>query len=236
MQNPLPIEDDLGLVEVLHALGIRFLQLTYNNQSLLGSGWQEPHDGGLTRMGRAVVGEMNRVGMAIDLSHAGERTVLDAIAASTRPVTISHANPDWWKPTGRNVSRKVVAALAESGGMLGLSLYPHHLKDGSETTLDSFCAMAAEVAGLIGVERLGIGSDLCQDQPDSVVRWMREGRWMRPDPAPVVFPAQPSWFRDSRDFPNLATGLVRAGFSEVEAGAILGENWYRFMEMAFRPL
>ena len=236
LQNPLPIEDDLGLVEVLHALGIRFLQLTYNNQSLLGSGWQEPHDGGLTRMGRAVVGEMNRVGMAIDLSHAGERTVLDAIAASTRPVTISHANPDWWKPTGRNVSRKVVAALAESGGMLGLSLYPHHLKDGSETTLDSFCAMAAEVAGLIGVERLGIGSDLCQDQPDSVVRWMREGRWMRPDPAPVVFPAQPSWFRDSRDFPNLATGLVRAGFSEVEAGAILGGNWYRFMETAFRPL
>jgi membrane dipeptidase len=88
----------------------------------------------------------------------------------------------------------VIAALAESRGMLGLSLYPHHLPDGSDTTLESFCMMAAEVAGLIGVDYLGIGSDLCQDQPDGVVRWMREGRWMRPDPGPVSFPAQPAWF------------------------------------------
>ena len=187
-------------------------------------------------MGRAVVAEMNRLGMAIDLSHAGERTALDAIAASARPVTISHANPAWWRATGRNLSRTVVEALAASGGMLGLSLYPHHLKDGSDTTLDSFCAMAAEVAGLIGADKLGIGSDLCQDQPDSVVRWMREGRWTRPDPASVVFPAQPAWFRDNRDFPQLATGLRRAGFSDGEAAAVLGGNWYRFMHQTFQPL
>lgn len=162
LQNPLPIEDDLGLVEVLHTLGLRFMQLTYNNQSLLGSGWQEPHDGGLTRMGRAVIREMNRLGFAIDMSHGGERTTLDAIAASARPIAITHANPAWWRPTGRNVSRAVIEALAQSGGMLGLSLYPHHLKDGSDTTLEAFCAMAAEVAGLVGVRNLGIGSDLCQ--------------------------------------------------------------------------
>ena len=235
LQNPLPLEDDLGLVEVLHSLGIRFMQLTYNNQSLLGAGWQEPRDGGLTRMGRAVVGEMNRLGMAVDLSHAGERTALDAIAASERPVTISHANPAAWRATGRNLSRAVLDALARTGGLLGLSLYPHHLKDGSDTTLDGFCAMAAEVAGLIGIRHLGIGSDLCQDQPDDVVRWMREGRWMRPDPAPVVFPAQPAWFRDNRDFPKLAEGLRRAGFSDADAAAVLGGNWYRFMDHAFRP-
>ncbi len=235
LQNPMPIEDDLGLVEVLHTLGLRFMQLTYNNQSLLGAGWQEPVDGGLTRMGRAVVAEMNRLGIVIDMSHGGERTTLDAIAASDRPIAITHANPDWFRATRRNVSRAVIDALAGSGGMLGLSLYPHHLPQGSETTLEAFCAMAAEAAGLIGVDNLGIGSDLCQDQPDSVVRWMREGRWMRPDPNPVTFPAQPVWFRDNSDFPGLGDGLRAAGFSADEAGKVLGGNWYRFMNDAFRP-
>ncbi len=235
LQNPLPVEDDLGLVEVLHMLGLRVMQLTYNNQSLLGAGWQEPQDGGLTRMGRAVVREMNRLGMVIDLSHGGERTTLDAIAVSARPIAITHANPAAWRPTGRNLSRAVLDALAQSGGMLGLSLYPHHLKDGSATTLDSFCAMAAETAGLVGVGNLGIGSDLCQDQPDEVVRWMREGRWMRPDPAPVVFPPQPAWFRDNRDFPRLAEGLRGVGFSPEEIAAVLGGNWYRFLSQAFQP-
>ncbi len=233
LQNPLPIEDDLGLVEVLHTLGVRFMQLTYNNQSLLGCGWQEPTDGGLTRMGRGVVGEMNRLGMVIDLSHAGERTARDAIERSTRPVAITHANPAWWRATARNVSKDVVKALAEADGMLGLSLYPHHLAEGSATTLESFCAMAADVAALVGVNRLGLGSDLCQGQPDEMVRWMREGRWTAPDPAPILFPDQPTWFRNNRDFPGLRTGLRAVGFSEAEAALVLGGNWYRFMERAF---
>ncbi|MDQ2802196.1 MAG: dipeptidase [Pseudomonadota bacterium] len=233
LQTPMPIEDDLGLVEVLHTLGIRFMQLTYNNQSLLGNGWMEPHDGGLTRMGRAVIREMNRLGMVIDMSHSGERTTLDAIEASERPIAVTHANPSWWCATGRNKSRAVLQALGASGGMLGLSLYPHHLEAGSDTTLASFCAMAAEAADLIGMRNLGIGSDLCQEQPDSVVRWMREGRWTRPDPTPVTFPAQPSWFRDNRDFPRLSSGLRAAGFGPEGADSILGGNWYRFMEEAF---
>ena len=120
LQNPMPIEDDLGLVAILHQLGIRFMQITYNNQSLLGSGWMEPVDSGLTRMGREVIREMNRLGMAVDLSHAGERTMLEAIEASERPVAITHANPAWWRATGRNVSKTVCRAIAESGGMLGL--------------------------------------------------------------------------------------------------------------------
>src|SRR5579875_1320534 len=158
LQNPLPVEDDLGLVQVLHTLGVRFMQLTYNNQSLLGCGWMEENDTGITRMGREVIAEMNRLGMAIDLSHAGERTALDAIAISARPVAVTHANPSAWKATGRNVSAQVLRALAETGGMLGLSLYPHHLRDGSATTLAAFCAMAAEAAETIGATQLGIGS------------------------------------------------------------------------------
>ena len=235
LQTPMPVEDDLGLVEVLHTLGIRFLQLTYNNQSLLGSGWMEATDGGITRMGRDVIAEMNRLGMVIDMSHAGERTTLEAIEISARPVAVSHANPSWWRGTKRNISQTVLKALAQSGGMLGLSLYPHHLPDGSDTSLESFCAMAAEAAAIVGVDRLGIGSDLCQDQPDAVVRWMREGRWTRPDPGAITFPPQPPWFRDNTDFPGLANGLREAGFGSDEVAGILGGNWYRFMREGFVP-
>lgn len=235
LQNPLPVEDDLGLVEVLHALGIRVMQLAYNNQSLLGCGWQEAEDSGLTRMGREVVREMNRLGMLIDLSHAGERTALDVIAASARPAAVTHATPAFWRPGKRQVSERLLRALAESGGMLGLSLYPHHLRDGSATTLAAFCEMAARTADMIGVQRLGIGSDLCQDQPDEALAWMREGKWTRPDPADRPrFPPQPSWFEDSRGFANLAAGLRAAGFAEADVDAVLGANWQRFFRAAFR--
>ncbi|MEL6766033.1 MAG: membrane dipeptidase [Pseudomonadota bacterium] len=240
-QNPSPIEDDIGLVEVLHTLGARFMQLSYNNQSLLATGCYEAEDPGLTRMGREVVAEMNRVGLVVDMSHSAERSTLEAIELSARPIAITHANPASWHPALRNKSDTVLKALAESGGMLGFSLYPHHLAKGSDCTLAGFCEMIARTAELMGVDRLGIGSDLCQDQPDSVVEWMRTGRWTKSvdygegSASAPGFPPQPAWFRDNRDFDGLAQGLRNAGFSEEEAGAIMGENWLRFFEDSFGP-
>ena len=232
-QNPSPIEDDLGLVEIFHALGIRFMQLSYNNQSLLASGWMEDEDGGITRMGRAVIGEMNRVGMAVDMSHSGERSTLEAIEMSERPVAVTHANPDWWRATRRNKSDAVIRALAESGGMIGFSLYPLHLKGGSDCTLEQFCRMVAETALRHGTECLGIGSDLCQGRAASDLSWMRHGRWSSQRVGEEVrdagFPRQPDWFRNNRDFRNLADGLAAAGFSQNETTAILGGNWFRFL-------
>ncbi|TPN85532.1 membrane dipeptidase [Mesorhizobium sp. CU2] len=229
LQNPMPIEDDIGLIEMLFDLGIRFMQLTYNNQSLLGCGWMEQEDSGITRMGREAIAEMNRLGMIIDLSHAGERTALEAIALSQKPVVISHANPRWLRDSGRNVSRSVLEALREKHGLLGLSLYPLHLPNGSETTLDQFGSMAAQASEIIGAEHLGIGSDLCQDQPDGVVRWMREGRWTRQIQTAASFPAQTSWFRSNLDFPGLAEGLIAAGFGGAETSLVLGGAWLRFI-------
>ena len=101
-QNPSPIEDDIGLIEIVHTLGVRFMQLTYNNQSLLATGCYEDYDAGLTRMGRQVVAEMNRVGLVVDMSHSGERSTFEAIEHSTRPITISHANPASWHKALRN--------------------------------------------------------------------------------------------------------------------------------------
>ena len=179
LQNPSPIEDDIGLVEVCHALGIRFMQLTYNNQSLLATGCYEAVDTGVTRFGRQVIAEMNRVGMVIDMSHSSERSTLETIEISARPIAITHANPSWWHNGLRSKSDTVLRALTGSGGMLGFSMYAHHLKGGASCTLQSFCEMIAESASRYGAENLGIGSDLCQDQPDSIVTWMRNGRWSK---------------------------------------------------------
>lgn len=240
-QNPSPIEDDIGLVEIVHALGARFMQLTYNNQSLLATGCYEVEDTGLTRMGRQVVKEMNRVGLVVDMSHSGERSTLEAIEFSERPIAITHANPGFWHPALRNKSDGVLRALAESAGMLGFSVYPHHLKDKSDCTLESFCEMIARTAELMGPEHIGIGTDLCQDQPDSVVEWMRVGRWTKEidygegSKANSGFPPMPSWFNDNRDFGTLENGLRAAGFNDAETAAIMGENWLRFFEHSFGP-
>lgn len=234
VQNPAPIGSDLGMLAICHRLGLRFMQLTYNLQSLCGAGWQETEDAGLTRYGREVVAEMSRLGMIADLSHAGERTTLEAIDTSSRPIAVTHANPRWWRETNRNVPDTVIRALAESGGMLGFSLYPHHLSGGSDCRLQAFCEMAAKVAEVIGPDRLGIGSDLCQGQPDDVVRWMRDGRWTF-ETSGAVFPDQPVWFRSNRDWDGIAAGLYAVGFSKPEVDGILGENWLRFWESAMVP-
>ncbi|WP_101067085.1 membrane dipeptidase [Roseovarius salinarum] len=240
-QNPGPIEDDIGLVEVWHALGARFMQLSYNNQSLLATGCYEAEDAGITRMGRAVIAEMNRVGMVVDMSHSADRSTIEAAEISTRPIAITHANPHDWAPALRNKKADVIRAVTQAGGMMGFSLYPHHLRDKSDCTLESFCEMVARTAETHGVHQFGIGSDLCQDQPDSVVEWMRTGRWTKDidhgegsADAPG-FPPQPPWFRDNRDFDNIADGLRRVGFDEAEVAALMGGNWFRFFEESFEP-
>ena len=240
-QNPSPIEDDIGLVEICHRLGARFMQLTYNNQSLLATGCYEEDDTGLTRMGRTVVAEMNRVGLVVDMSHSSERSTLEAIEFSSRPIAITHANPAFWHPARRNKSDTVLKALAETAGMLGFSLYPHHLRDKSDCSLQSFCEMIARTADMMGVERLGIGSDLCQDQPDSVVEWMRVGRWTKDidygegSASQSGFPPMPGWFQDNRHLPALAEGLKDQGFAASEIAGIMGDNWLAFFDASFGP-
>ncbi len=241
-QNPSPMEDDIGLVEILHTLGARFMQLTYNNQSLLATGCYEAEDTGLTRMGKQVVREMNRVGLVVDMSHSADRSTIEAAEHSTRPIAITHANPHIWQPALRNKRDDVIRAVTENGGMLGFSLYPHHLKDKSDCTLTSFCEMIARTAERFGPQHLGIGSDLCQDQPDSVVEWMRVGRWSKEidygegSAAAPGFPPMPHWFRDNRDFGNIRDGLLKTGLSAREVAGIMGGNWYRFFAENFTPL
>ena len=238
-QNPSPMEDDIGLVEILHTLGARFMQLTYNNQSLLATGCYEAEDPGLTRMGKQVIREMNRVGLVVDMSHSADRSTIEAAEWSTRPIAITHANPSDWHPARRNKTDAVIPAVTDNGGMLGFSLYPHHLKDGSNCTLASFCDAIARTADTYGINHIGIGSDLCQDQPDSVVEWMRVGRWSKEidygegSAASPGFPPMPTWFQDNRDFGQIEAGLAAVGMNADEVDAVMGGNWYRFFEQNF---
>ena len=233
-QNCSPIEDNIDLVSKVHELGCRFMQLTYNNQSLLATGCYEKNDSGVTNFGREVIKEMNRVGIVVDMSHSAEKSTFDAIEISERPIAITHANPIFWHNAIRNKSNKLLKALSESGGMLGLSLYPHHLKGSTNCTLENFCEMTAKLAEIMKVEKIGIGSDLCLNHPDSVVEWMRNGTWTKTKnfgegtKNKQGFPEQPSWFKDARGFANLENGLKKIGFNENEIKGILGNNWFNF--------
>ena len=236
-QNCSPIEDDIKLVEKIHKLGCRFMQLTYNNQSLLATGCYENTDSGVTNFGREVIKEMNRVGVVIDMSHSAEKSTIDAIELSQKPIAITHANPYFWHPAKRNKSSDLLKILSDSGGILGLSLYPHHLKDNTNCTLESFCEMVAKTAEIMNTKQIGIGSDLCLQQPDSVVEWMRNGTWSKStnfgegNKNKPGFPKQPQWFEDARGFSNIEKGLKKVGFSDEETNGILGNNWYNFYKL-----
>ena len=233
-QNCSPIEDDIDLVKKVHELGCRFMQLTYNNQSLLATGCYEKVDSGVTNFGREVIKEMNRVGIVVDMSHSAEKSTFDAIEFSEKPIAITHANPSFWHPAKRNKSSDLLKVLSDSGGILGLSLYPHHLKENTNCTLDSFCEMIARTADIMNINNIGIGSDLCLNQPDEVVEWMRNGTWSKSknygegSKNKPGFPEQPEWFKDARGFVNIEKGLKKIGFSETEINGILGNNWYNF--------
>ena len=241
-QNCSPIEENIGLIEVLHKLGVRFMQLSYNNQSLLATGCYERTDNGITRFGKQVIKEMNRVGLVVDVSHTSEKSSFDAIRYSERPIVISHANPIWWHHSKRNKSDTLIKEVTSNGGMIGFSIYPHHLKGGSNCTLESFSNMIAQSAEKYGVDNLGIGSDICQNQPDSVVEWMRNGTWTKEldygegSKDSAGFPTQPKWFEKTSDFPNILEGLKKVGFNNEESQKIMGLNWLNFYEENFNAL
>jgi microsomal dipeptidase-like Zn-dependent dipeptidase len=233
-QNCSPIEDDINLIEKVHEHGCRFMQLTYNNQSLLATGCYEKNDSGVTNFGREAIKEMNRVGIVVDMSHSAEKSTLDAIEISEKPIAITHANPSFWHEALRNKSDFLLKKLSACGGILGLSLYSHHLKDGTNCKLENFCEMVAKTAEIMEVKNIGIGSDLCLNQPDSVVEWMRNGTWSKStnygegSKKKPGFPKQPDWFLDARGFDNLESGLKKVGFNKQEVKGILGNNWFNF--------
>lgn len=155
------------------------------------------------------------------------------------PLRSTHANPSSWHRALRNKSDGLLKALGARGGMLGLSAYPHHLKDGSACTLQSWYDMAARAVDLVGPNGVGIGTDLCQDQPDSIVKWMRTGHWTKiadfgegSADAPG-FPHALGWFEDNRHLGSIRTGLQAAGLDPATVNGVMGGNWHAFFDKSF---
>ena len=238
-QNTSLFEHDLDLVQIFHDLGVRVVQLTYNTQNLVGGSCYE-EDSGLSRFGRNVIREMNRVGMVVDLSHVGERTGMDAIKFSQRPVAVTHANPKSFYNHRRNKSDELLEALADGGGIIGLSVYPHIA--GPDQSIGRWLDMVKRTVDLIGIEHVGIGSDTSRKWSDDwLIHWCRMGRWTHEvDYGAGTRENQgwapwPKWYETPEGFPNITNGLVEAGFNRDEVAAIMGGNWLRVFGEGFEP-
>ncbi|MFD7548916.1 membrane dipeptidase [Streptomyces sp. NPDC059578] len=239
-QNSSPFEDDLDLVGAFHQAGVRIAQLTYNTQNSAGAGCWEGDDAGLSRTyGVNLVREMNQVGMLIDISHCNERTSLEALEASERPVAVTHANPREFVGENvelrfRNKSDTVLKKAAEKGGVVGLSMYPRIAPNGVDCTVEEFCDMIAYTVELIGVDHVGLGSDYYAGQGDEELHWWRQGRWSRKPMVPISGPVEfPEWFAAGRGYAQVLERLRTRGFSAAEVEKISGGNWLRMFDDGF---
>jgi microsomal dipeptidase-like Zn-dependent dipeptidase len=238
-QNSELLGGRIAFVELFAELGIRVIQLTYNNQNSIGGSCYEAEDSGLARFGREVIREMNRVGILVDLSHVGDRTSLDAIRFSEKPVAVTHANAASLFPHKRNKSDAVLRALRENGGIIGCATYRNITGDHYCSSIEAWCEMVARTVDLVGIDHVGIGTDRSHNHTLADYDWMRMGRWTRGvdyGAGSVARPGKvppPDWFQELEDIAIIPEGLRRAGFSAAEADKITSGNWLRVYDAVF---
>lgn len=206
---------DVSDVALFHAEGQRISQLTYNSGNRLGSGCSDRFDNGLTHFGADIVRSMNQTGMAIDVSHTSERTTLNAIEVSAKPVLITHANCRALVKHPRCKSDTVIKALAKKGGVMGITGVRAFLSERGRATIEDVLDHFDHVAKLAGIEHLGIGSDAGLDTT-------------RPAPHLEV----EGLHHPGRVF-DLAEGLLRRGYSTQAAALVLGGNFQRVFASVF---
>lgn len=238
-QNTNLLEDRIAYVELFADLGVRVLQLTYNNQNELGGSCYEEHDSGLARFGREVVREMNRTGIVIDCSHVGDKTTLDVIEYSQKPVAITHANADSLFPHKRNKTDPVLKALSQTGGVIGCAAYRNITPADACATVDAWCEMVARTVEIAGIDHVGLGTDYSHKTGPNHLDWMRKGRWTRGvqyGAGSAAVPgkvAKPDWLVNIGALNSVEGGLRRVGFDEGDIAKIMGGNWLRLYEDVF---
>jgi membrane dipeptidase len=234
-QDTAPIGDNLRLLAIYHALGVRVIQLTYNFENRVGCGCQAAQDTGLTPFGRAVIAEMNRLGILVDLSHCGPRTTMEAIEGSHGPVAITHANPRALLDHPRNKSDDVIRALAAKGGVIGAVGFFGLLARGRRATLDDYLDAIDYLANLVGVDHVALGSDFMEEMPPEVAAQVLQGL----SPAAL---AQFTSLPPTQDFesvallPNVTRGLLARGYTPEHVRKIIGENWLRLYRQTWRSI
>lgn len=218
-------------VETFHAVGQRVSQLTYNSRNMLGNGSTERRDEGLSDYGVAIVAKMNEVGMAVDVSHCGDRTSLDAFEVSKKPVLITHSNARALNPGHpRCKPDEVILACGKAGSVMGLTAVRNFVKGSEPTTIESYLDHFDHVAKLIGIEHVGIGSDIdlfgYDAMPAEDYRRLKaayKGTYAFRDKIDIEGVDHPKRMYD------LTEGLIRRKYTDAQVTGVLGGNFVRVL-------
>lgn len=224
-----PYGQDPGLVEPFRALGVGLAILSYNSRTALGDGCQEPGNAGLSTLGRRFVTEMNRAGVMIDLSHAGERTALETIEHSIDPVVFSHSNPRSEHAHVRNIGKKLIRACAETGGVIGINSLSFMLSDSGRSTVEDFTAHVDAVAQLVGPDHVALGMDW-----NFYDAFMQKMFADNPGLAALGYPPPPWDSLSPETLPEIVAALQGRGWSDADIAAILGGNMMRIARRVWR--
>ena len=219
------LRDDISMVEIYYRLGIRSIQLTWNGRNLIGDGCGETETNGkLTRFGKAVVKEMNRLGMVIDVAHASESTFYSVAETSDSPIIVSHANARALCNHVRNLTDEQIKVVAEKKGVIGICYFPV-LIDLEKPSLEKILDHIDYIANLVGIDSISLGPDFFDYVldlfPPILKRTEGEGTSYGDDFS------LPDEIKDVTTLPNLTRGLLQRGYLEEDIGKILGNNLIR---------
>ncbi len=245
-QNAKPLEGDIELLRAFHQLGLRIVQLTYNEANSFADGCHEKRNGGLTNAGRRLIELMNELGVAIDVSHCSEAAGRDAASLSKQPVLLTHANANAINVNARNKDDETFAAVAKGGGVIGLSIHGFLNWDGHPghpPSLEGFAAHVRHVVDVAGIDHVGIGSDLCCVMSDQfmneILTASRDryggvvGDYIRAFGNDLAG-RYPKEISSPRQFPILMEALRKAGFHSSEVDKIAGKNFERALKAIWR--
>jgi membrane dipeptidase len=233
-----PIENELDRIDILYGLGVRLMGVVYSESNTLGSGLSEPHDGGLTRFGREAVRRMNQVGIAIDVSHTGDRTALDTIEASDRPIFITHAGARALWNTSRMKPDEVIRACAEKGGVMAIEAAPHTTltERHRRHSIESFMEHFEYCANLVGIDHVAFGPDTLYGDhvglhhafaSQLAIGAAHEGPSFE-EVAYVEGIENPT-----EAFPNIVRWLVKHGYADEDIAKVVGENILRVLDQVW---
>jgi membrane dipeptidase len=232
------IENEVDRLDILYGFGVRQMGIAYSEANALGCGLKEKHDGGLTAFGHKAVARMNRLGIAIDVSHSGDRTSLDVIAASTRPVFITHAGARAVWPTARMKPDEVIRALADRGGVIGIEAAPHTTlsPDHPEHSLDSVMDHFTYCVELVGIDHVAFGPDTLFGDHVGLHHYFAKQLSIKSAHGAQAF--EEVEFVDGIEnpaeaFPNIVRWLVKHDYSDGDIAKAIGGNVMRVLEEAW---
>jgi len=230
-----PIENELDRLDVLYGLGIRSSGIAYSEANTLGSGLREQNDGGLTEFGRAAVQRMNKLGIAIDISHSGDQTSLDTIEVSQKPIFITHAGARGLWNTKRMKPDEVLQKCAARGGVIGIEAAPHTTltADHPRHSIESFMQHFEYCVDLIGIDHVAFGPDTLFG--DHVALHHAFARQLSIKSAHGQQPFDEVEFVDgienpAEEFPNIVRWLVKHSYSDDDIRKALGDNVMRVLK------